>query len=342
MSKANGAFEEDVRRLGHVTALGVLITATLGSLCALAQEDVEYLRFEAAAFIEDGDYEGAAQSLRKAYEMGSDLEVVYDLAQLEARLRRPGAALDLYQEYLRKGEGKISSLREKEVRDLVEALKDACGAIDVFAPAGAVVLVDGVPRGQAPLSRPVSVSAAVEHEIGIDDGGSETVRVRPGEVESVRFSLQSMFGSGRDQTPEERGARDDDDARDKGRSGGSTPARAQKTAGIALTVIGGAALVASAVTGGLANSKAEDLATVCSGMECDMQYTGLLEKRDNLALSTDVLWISGAALAVTGLVLWVTDDRGEKKRKKRGAQFDFAAAGALTSDGAEISARWRF
>jgi tetratricopeptide (TPR) repeat protein len=75
---------------------------------------------------------------------------------------------------------------------------------------------------------------------------------------------------------------------------------------IVLMGTGGALLLGSAVTGGLALSNASDLDKKCSGNACQPSQRSKVDSTRTLAITTDVLWGVGAAAAATGLILWLT------------------------------------
>jgi tetratricopeptide (TPR) repeat protein len=78
---------------------------------------------------------------------------------------------------------------------------------------------------------------------------------------------------------------------------------------IALVVTGGALIAGSVVTGLITSGKVADIEDSCPGDSCPKGFD-LEGKRDSastLATVTDVLWISGAAFAAVGAVLWLTD-----------------------------------
>jgi tetratricopeptide (TPR) repeat protein len=75
---------------------------------------------------------------------------------------------------------------------------------------------------------------------------------------------------------------------------------------IVLMGTGGAILLGSAVTGGLALSKANKLDDKCDGNACPPAQKSNVNATKTLAITTDVLWGVGAAAAVTGLVLFLT------------------------------------
>jgi tetratricopeptide (TPR) repeat protein len=71
---------------------------------------------------------------------------------------------------------------------------------------------------------------------------------------------------------------------------------------------GGALVVSSLVTGSIAKSKDGDVDEACmdGGKVCEEWTRDDATKAYALAVTTDVLWATGAAAAVTGLVLWLT------------------------------------
>ncbi|MCP4199482.1 MAG: hypothetical protein GY762_20230 [Proteobacteria bacterium] len=81
--------------------------------------------------------------------------------------------------------------------------------------------------------------------------------------------------------------------------------------------LGAAALIAGAVTGGLAISLDNNLDSAkCPDGQCFEEYSNDVDKRDNLALATNVLLISGGSVLVAG-VLMVVFSFPEFRRSER-------------------------
>jgi hypothetical protein len=84
---------------------------------------------------------------------------------------------------------------------------------------------------------------------------------------------------------------------------------------VVLMSAGGALLIGSLVTGVLALGEKSDLDDRCTlgplGNQCDPSLQGKRDDAQTLALVTDVLWISGAAVAGTGLVLLLVQAGGD-------------------------------
>ncbi len=76
--------------------------------------------------------------------------------------------------------------------------------------------------------------------------------------------------------------------------------------GAVTTGLGAAALFAAAITGGLALGIDNDLdSTKCPDGRCYQEYSDDVDRRDSLALSTDILLISGSTAVVAGVLMVV-------------------------------------
>lgn len=67
--------------------------------------------------------------------------------------------------------------------------------------------------------------------------------------------------------------------------------------------VGGAMVLAGAITGGLTLSSRGDLTAMCTGMACPESSRGLANDVSTLALTTDILLFGGLAVAATGILL---------------------------------------
>jgi tetratricopeptide (TPR) repeat protein len=90
--------------------------------------------------------------------------------------------------------------------------------------------------------------------------------------------------------------------------------------------VGGAMLAGSIVTGVMAKSKANDLddSPLCidGGTLCARSEKGDVESLRTLAVTTDVLWIAGGVVAVTGVVLRLTGVLDHERQVPVAASFD--------------------
>ncbi|HEY8432267.1 MAG TPA: tetratricopeptide repeat protein [Sandaracinaceae bacterium] len=81
--------------------------------------------------------------------------------------------------------------------------------------------------------------------------------------------------------------------------------------GITLASVGGALLLGSAVTGALALDRNATLDSMCTGsVDCDSGFESIQSEGFTLAVTTDVLWITGAVALASGLVTLLADALG--------------------------------
>ena len=277
---------------------------------------------EAVEKFDSGGYEGAVTLFRKAYELNPSWKLLYNIGQCEAALKRHGEALEAFEQYLSQGGDEIEVTRRGEVLAEVERLRKMSGSIEISAPAGALVLVDGVERGRAPLPGRIRVAAGVDHAVRVELGGELLAdrAVRVGGEENLLVDANPR-------PPEPVAAEDGKAIRD----------RKIRTAGWIAVGVGAAALVGGAVTGGLALSADKSIQDACTGGQCPANQRDDVDRRDALALTTDVLIPAGAAIAVTGAVLLIVF----REREEAGGA-DVAIAPIITADGAGAAAAWRF
>jgi tetratricopeptide (TPR) repeat protein len=79
---------------------------------------------------------------------------------------------------------------------------------------------------------------------------------------------------------------------------------------LALVITGGALVAGSVVTGLITSGKVSDIEQACPNDACPAGFdlAGERDSASTLATVTDVLWISGAAFATVGVVLWLMGD----------------------------------
>jgi tetratricopeptide (TPR) repeat protein len=78
---------------------------------------------------------------------------------------------------------------------------------------------------------------------------------------------------------------------------------------------GSALVVASIGTGLAAKSGSDELAEACNDdRQCPASEQDAIDRTRRLAITTDALWAGGAAVAVTGLVLWLTGALDRERR----------------------------
>lgn len=137
----------------------------------------------------------------------------------------------------------------------------------VEGPTGVTLRTLGVPADQGP--------ARLLREVALD---------QPGDEARVRESVSQM-------------------ARALADPSASAAGTSISPVGPALLGVGGAALVAAAILGGVVLAQDGSLASMCSGLSCPGSARSLAAEVETLALAADVLVWAGAAIATLGLVL---------------------------------------
>jgi hypothetical protein len=119
-------------------------------------------RFDRGAdLFERGDLEAALAEFNRAYELAPNSAVLYNIGSVQARLRRYTAAVSTLARYLEEGGQSVPADRRVEVERELVRLRALVGFVAVAVRPGvpAVVFVDGVEAGRAPLASPLVVSA---------------------------------------------------------------------------------------------------------------------------------------------------------------------------------------
>jgi len=266
-----------------------------------------------------GDYRGAADAFRLANEIAPNWKILYNIGQSEAAARRYGLALQAFERYLAEGGDEIPGDRQKEVLNEVDRLRRMVGSVEVTAPPGAMILVDEVNRGQAPLPGALLVSAGLDHRIVVEKEGrtllEKTIRVSGGQKTSVIVGAEPASSDVEAEQGEEPVRESGGEEEDAAPAEDSDDDRSNLwKAGWAVAAVGGATLIAGGAVGGAMLSLDGDLTKKCDQGICDPSDQGDLEKRDNLALSADVLYgVGGAALIAGVVMIIVAARRGERE-----------------------------
>jgi PEGA domain len=146
-----------------------------------APTDQARARFkEGVKFYDHGKYEQARVAFLQAYALTNHAGVLMNLAWSCLKAGHPAEA----ERYFHKFMSEAKDMTDKQIADATEGLNQAQGRIghvDVSAPAGAVVLVDGAEAGTAPLAEPVSVDPG-SHQVQIkgEASGAQSVSVTAG------------------------------------------------------------------------------------------------------------------------------------------------------------------
>ncbi len=139
---------------------------------------------EGVAFYDQGQFEKARASFLQAYALRKHPAVLLNLAQSSLRSGHALEAAKYFQQYLKESQGLSPAQRADAERGLNEA-RQKLGRIEIAAPAGSVLTVDGEGVGTAPLTDPVDVEPG-SHKV---KAGNEELKVdvAAGQRANARF-----------------------------------------------------------------------------------------------------------------------------------------------------------
>lgn len=147
---------------------------------------------EATLLYSSQKYVEAANKFREANELKPSWKLHYNIAQAEAAAKRQGLAIEAFEKYLTEGGDDISVKRRDDVLREIERLRMIVGALDMDAPDGFDVYVDGVHRGKTPLLGRIRISASQKHLIELRSKqkvvDSRTIQVAGQETVAVTMS----------------------------------------------------------------------------------------------------------------------------------------------------------
>jgi hypothetical protein len=324
-------------------ALGLVVCAVCG-LSAAQDSDTERAQ---AAFqkgkqaYQNGDYGEAAAAFRQAYEIKPTWKVLYNIAQCEALAKRHGLAFEAFQKYLSQGGDDISTERRDEVLAEIDRLQRMVGSVEVVAPDGATVGIDGFDRGETPLPGRLKVAAGVKHQVRVELAGEvlveRSVLVSSGETIKVEVSDQSDMSDGSDEESDVSDGSDEESDVSDGSdlSSDVSDTSPVSTWGWVTLGLGGALLVGGGVTGGMAMSLDDELSEPCGDGGCPPSKHEDLDKRDALAITTNVLLAVGGTAVVAGVLMLTVFDGDED-------EVDVGLAPAAGSGFAGVTVTGRF
>ena len=105
-------------------------------------------------------------------------------------------------------------------------------------------------------------------------------------------------------------------------------------------VAGVGLLVAGAITGGLALSIDSDLEKNCNKWNCGPEYHDDIDRRQSVALATDILLPLGALVVAGGIVMIVFGNKEEEPKGKGKKDVSLSPTIELGTAGATL--KWRF
>lgn len=254
---------------------------------------------------EEGDYPLALIEFNRAYELVPNYRVLYNIGQVCIQLGKYANARRALEEYLAKGGDQLGADRRTAVnKDLV-----MLGRRTAFLTIGAnienaEVLVDDVSVGKTPLGPALLMDAGV-HRVTLRRSGylpkTEDVTLAGGDNKSIDVTLELQPEAKQTIVVREREVVDDS-------------AQTWMIAGWATT---GALVAGAIVTGIMGKNEANELdqlrgADVRTDPDLGQRIDDTKKNASTLFLASDVM--TGAALIVGGLSLWITLDPPEPER----------------------------
>jgi hypothetical protein len=331
--------------------LSSLLLAALLAVAAQAradaiEEQAKNAFNEGATLFTQGEFDGAAQAFRRAYALKPSWKLLYNIGQSEAAAKRHGPALEAFEKYLSLGGDEVPAARRDEVVAELERLRPVVGSLEIEAPDGALVVIDGVERGAAPLPGVVRVSAGVDHVVQIRLGAevlaNRTVSVggRENLVVKVGASADAAEPPAAELPPPapEPAPAPAEPAEPAPAAGASALA----IAGWATLGVGAAAAIAGAITGGVALSRNKELDQECNDADgCPAaEHADALDGRDALATTSTVTFAVGIAAAAAGVVMLVVDRRRGPERPAEQAAVALAPIAAPGLGGVALQGRF--
>ncbi len=311
--------------LAAVSSIAFCMLISMGKPASADESDKE--NEEAAAAYAEGktqfsnnQFIEAAEAFRRANELRPNWRILYNLGQSEAAAKRYGLALEAFERYLVLGGDDISEQRRMDVVREVEQFQKIVGAVEIGAPAGYELYIDGIKRGVCPLPGPVLITASIEHKLEILWQGeailTRTVLVNGQETKTLRIdesggdvSTDNSESAGNlENPPAVPPAVQPDSPADDTKS----PGQPLKIAGWVTLGTGLATLTAGIVTGIVTLSLRNELDPICRDTGCPLSRESDRDRLDSLPVATDILFIAGGVLATTGGVLLLLH-----RRKKR-------------------------
>jgi hypothetical protein len=122
------------------------------SLTGMARAEYEAGRI----LFNDGDYQGARLKFEKSYGISQDARLWWNIAAAEKNLRNYAKVITALDKYLKDGGELLTEQDREEAKRLVETVSTFVATVELSVqPAGAIVSVDNVEVGTAPIAEPL-------------------------------------------------------------------------------------------------------------------------------------------------------------------------------------------
>jgi len=331
----NASILRSSRAVAAAVALTLAATSTPSHAAAPEDESSAKSHFErGVGLFEDGDFASALFEFETAYTGSNNPHLLYNIAVSQYELHRYAAATRSYRRYLDALEDELPPPRVEKVKERLATLELRVGTLIVESrPAGAVVSSGGETLGVTPAELVFDLG---EREIRLEKDGFEsqtkTVRIVGGERSSVSLELSEALADVPTLSTAPAVAPRPAPAPDEDEGVAPDSYRGLRTGSIVVGAVGGLAGVGAIIAGSLAIGADRDLADELETETTPNGLDDLANRRDTLALTTDVLIGVTAAAAVTAVALGVTyvvkrkrggDDRTANRARLQGLTLRF-------------------
>jgi hypothetical protein len=137
------------------------------SLTGMARADYAAARI----LYEDGDYQGALQKLKNAFDASKDARLLWNMAACEKNLRHYALALGLVERYVSDGGALVSESDRAEAAAFVDTIRGFVTDLTVTVnEPGASISIDEQAVGTSPLPGPLKVDMGV-HKVRVQKAG---------------------------------------------------------------------------------------------------------------------------------------------------------------------------
>lgn len=257
-----------------------------------------------------GDLAGALEEYQRAEALRPSFRLHRHIGRVLRGLGRYNEALHRFERFLEEGGERITQEQRQWVAQNNEEIQRLVATVQVSAPDGAEVLLDGSSVGRVPIAEPLSLDPG-HHVVEVRFEGHRDVRrdldLEAGEVRTLEILLSSFEPDDVSATPpptEPEGGVEPSVSQNPP----PTPRRRRINRALFYSILGfsASALTGGIVFGALTAGEHDDFDRLNNPDRTIAEEANLIESRnrgESFALSADVLIFSGAVLAVATLIL---------------------------------------
>ena len=150
---------------------------------------------------DDGDFAGALEKLRSAYDLSKDPRLLWNMAACQKNLRHYAEVVRLVERYLSEGRGYVSDSDRSDATSLLDTVKEFISRVEIKSnESGASVFIDDVSMGTTPLSASLPVDMG-SHKVRVSKAGfvdfAATVELPGGRPFSIAADLVAEHHEGK-------------------------------------------------------------------------------------------------------------------------------------------------